>query len=272
VKKKARTKLTRAVPIITGLFWITVAICVLLVWRQADGILYLVRGVIFALPAFFGLHSLKIGLFDSQERIERLTRGEPVIFSFNRKLKLKKLLKELQVDITAEAAKFSGTVQSSITPYYGEPNQGVLMLGSLGFFLHALDRLSFRPNNEALRETVFDPSVRELSRLFAKMAGALNPKLAATAEDDTLNYVERRGSEYWEAAGLLGSGPEDRSSALWLAACTIAADVGNPRQAAPVLIIQNGLLRGLSALKFPERVSRLVAVGKALSLRYRESD
>jgi hypothetical protein len=41
------------------------------------------------------------------------------------------------------------------------------------------------------------------------MISAVNAKLANTAEDNTLNYVELRGSEYWEAASLLGSGPED---------------------------------------------------------------
>jgi hypothetical protein len=66
----------RYVPILTGLFWVSVSIGILLVWRDAEGILYWVRGAVFALPALFGLHSLKIGLFNSDERIDRLTQGK----------------------------------------------------------------------------------------------------------------------------------------------------------------------------------------------------
>jgi hypothetical protein len=68
----------RYVPIITGLFWVAVSIGILMVWETpSDWVLYWVRGIVFTLPAFFGLHSLKIGFFASDERVERLTRGEP---------------------------------------------------------------------------------------------------------------------------------------------------------------------------------------------------
>ena len=66
----------RYVPILTGLFWVAVAIGILVVWQQPEGALYWVRGLVFALPLLFGLHSLKIGFFASDERIDRLTRGE----------------------------------------------------------------------------------------------------------------------------------------------------------------------------------------------------
>ena len=66
----------RYVPILTGLFWVAVSIGVLLVWRDAEGALYWVRGALFALPAAFGLHSLKIGLFASNERVDKLTQGK----------------------------------------------------------------------------------------------------------------------------------------------------------------------------------------------------
>ena len=70
-------KSLRYVPILTGLFWIAVAICVLIAWQPPpEGALYWVRGALFSLLAFFGLHSLKIGFFASDSRIDRLTKGE----------------------------------------------------------------------------------------------------------------------------------------------------------------------------------------------------
>ena len=63
----------RYVPILTGIFWIAVAIGILFVWREPEGVMYWVRGIVFVAPMFFGLHSLKIGLFASKKRINRLT-------------------------------------------------------------------------------------------------------------------------------------------------------------------------------------------------------
>jgi hypothetical protein len=70
-------KAPRYVPILTGLFWVGISIAILFIWPAPDGLLYWVRGVIFTLPAFFGLHSLKIGLFASDKRIRNLTAGNP---------------------------------------------------------------------------------------------------------------------------------------------------------------------------------------------------
>jgi hypothetical protein len=62
----------RHVPIITGLFWIGVSLVVLFLWRAVDGFMYWVRGVVFGLPMLFGLHSLKVGLFGSDQQVKRI--------------------------------------------------------------------------------------------------------------------------------------------------------------------------------------------------------
>lgn len=174
-----------------------------------------------------------------------------MLFPFDRKSRFKKLLKELQTEIIAETVKFSGDVKAQ---YYDELNQTVLSLGALGFFVHVLDRISFRRDSDVLREAVFEPTAYELVRLFGNWIGSVDPKLAETAEEETLNHVNLRGSEYGEADSFLGASGWDTSSAVWLAANTIAADVGCPKQGILVMLIQKRLMQGLIELNLPERV------------------
>jgi hypothetical protein len=105
--------------------------------------------------------------------------GASMIFPLGRQSKLKNLLKGLQIEIAAEALKFSSDVQSQYAEKISamneelcagessssEPNQMILNLGALSLFVHALDRVSFRPGSEKLRETILDDTALELSRL-----------------------------------------------------------------------------------------------------------
>jgi hypothetical protein len=59
---------------------------------------------------------------------------------------------------------------------------------------------------------------------------------------------------------VLGSGAEDTTSVLWLAASAIAADVDHPRQAMLVLFIQERLLEGIMVLKLAQRAEAIKAL------------
>lgn len=67
----------RYVPAITGIFWVAVAVGVIAFWPPPEGILYWVRGLVFALPLLFGLGSLRDALFASDEQISRAVDGQP---------------------------------------------------------------------------------------------------------------------------------------------------------------------------------------------------
>ena len=136
-------------------------------------------------------------------------------------------------------------------------NQAALALGALGFFLHVLDRVSVRRNSDALREAAFVPTAYPLVRFFAKMSSELDAGSVKTTKDDALNYVNLRCSEYSSATSVLGSGAEDTTSALWLAASAIAADVGHQGQAMLVLFIQERLLQGIMVLRLAQRVEAI---------------
>jgi len=177
-----------------------------------------------------------------------------MILYFVRWLKLKKLVRELRTAIAVEAIKFSGDIKDQ---YHDKLNRATLTLGALSFYIHVLDRVSVRRNSDALREAACVPTAYSLVRLFAKMSSELDAGSVKTTIDDALNYVNLRCSEYWGATSVLGSGAEDTTSALWLAASAIAADVGHPKQAMLVLFIQEQLLQGIMVLRLAQRVEAI---------------
>jgi hypothetical protein len=177
-----------------------------------------------------------------------------MILYFVRRLKLKKLIRELRTAIAVEAIKFSGDIKDQS---HDKLNRATLTLGALGFYIHVLDRVSVRRNSDALREATCVPTAYRLVRLFAKMSSELDAGSVKTTKDDALNYMNLRCSEYRGATSVLGSGAEDTTSALWLAASAIAADVGHPKQAMLVLFIQERLLQGIMVLKLAQRVEAI---------------
>ena len=177
-----------------------------------------------------------------------------MILYFVRRLKLKKLVRELRTAIATETVKFSADIKDQ---YDGELNQSTLTLGALGFFIHLLDRVSVRRDGDALRRVAFMPTAYSLVRRFAKVSRELDARSAKTTKDDALKYVNLRCSEYSGAPSVLGSSAEETTSALWLAASAIAADVGHPRQPMLVLFIQERLLQGIMELKLAQRVEAI---------------
>jgi hypothetical protein len=190
-----------------------------------------------------------------------------MIFSFGRNAKFKKLLKQLQTEIATQMVKFPTAVEDRYDGFpdllkSGPPlNQMILSLGGLSFYLHALNRASFRPHSETLRQAIFDPTAIALPNLAAEMMFSLDTSIViATVKEDTLKHVNLRGSQYSEAPSLLGVSADDKNSAVWLAACTIAKDVGHPKDGGLILIIKVELLRGYIELKLPDRVEALEAL------------
>src|SRR5216684_5593113 len=113
-------------------------------------------------------------------------------FSLGQNSEREKLRKEMRTHIVGRTIGFAATVtewfdvsfEQSDEPSYsrmfsiGPPKSGrthlnemLLGLGALCFFVHALDRLSFRPNSEALREAIFDTTAAELAGWFGEMLG-----------------------------------------------------------------------------------------------------
>lgn len=176
-----------------------------------------------------------------------------------RAAEFKKLREELQAAITAEALHFSCDVKSKYEGKMGgQLNQMLLNLGALSFFVYALSQVSYRRHGEVLRETIYDPTMLELSRLHGKMIGALTPARASGAEEFVLDHLNIRGMRYYTgSSSFLGQSVEDKESALWVAACAISEDVGHPKDIFLPLIIKIELMRGIKNLNLAQRVKAM---------------
>jgi hypothetical protein len=135
-------------------------------------------------------------------------------------------------------------------------NQVILCVGALSFFWHVIDRLSFRPNNEALRAAVLDPTAISLSDLLADVLNKQGMPITGT---ELLRGIQSLSLRYAAAPTLLGTSVQDKNSVVWLAAHAIAEDSGYPKEAI-ALLIHGQLLRGLAALSLTHRVNALEAV------------
>jgi hypothetical protein len=209
-----------------------------------------------------------------------------MIYPFNRKTKFEKLLADLKSNVLGRTTGFAADVAeeidrfaaqklfglSSETPSYarqfscGPPksstthiNQMVLFVGALSFFWHAIDRFSYRPNNEALRAAVLDPIVVSLSEMLAE---ALNKKGVTTTANDTLLGVQALSLRYAEASTLMGTSAKDKNCALWLAARAIVQDAGlslgtATQSEALVSLMMVNLSENLVALDLANRIKAL---------------
>jgi hypothetical protein len=200
-----------------------------------------------------------------------------------RSAEFERLLHELKLDVIGQVNGFAVAVADRIdgfaarklfglnneTPSYarlfsiGPPkaptthvNQMVLCVGALSFFWHVIDRLSFRPNNEALRAAVLDPTAISLSDLLADMLNKQGMPITGT---ELLRGIQSLSLRYAAAPTLLGTSVQDKNSVVWLAAHAIAEDIGYPKEAI-ALLIHGQLLRGLAALSLTHRITALEAV------------
>jgi hypothetical protein len=200
-----------------------------------------------------------------------------------RSAKFQNLLHELKLNVIDQVNRFAAAVADEIDGFaarklfglnsetrsfarlvrIGPPktstthvNQAILCIRALSFFWHAIDRLSFRPNNEALRAAVLDPTVISLSELLADMLNKQGMPIAGT---ELLRGIQGLSLRYAAAPTLLGTSVQDKNSAVWLAAHAIAEDVGYPKEIF-ALVIHNQLLVSLTALRLANRIKALEAV------------
>ena len=204
------------------------------------------------------------------------------MFEFGNKSRIKREIKELHITMVAQAIKFTTGVTDNFDGFIGQHekpsyrllfsqgaptvhsthlNQFVLAMEGMAFFLHSLSRMSFRPNNDKLRETVFDPSVHETARLFGKMFGSLSDEIdAKAAENCLLDLISKRELEYAQMPSLLGKTEDDRQSAVSAASSTIAESVGRPKHAVLYMAIRLELLRAFTEMDLVARVKRIEAI------------
>jgi hypothetical protein len=95
---------------------------------------------------------------------------------------------------------------------------------------------------------------------FAETSSKPEMALMTPAKTDMRKLFNLAQSKYAEAPSLLGQSAEDRNSAVWLAACTIAEDVGHPKELALAYSIKTELIQGLIDMNLTNRLKELEAL------------
>lgn len=207
-----------------------------------------------------------------------------MVFSFGRKAKFEELEHELKVGMLGQTIGFAATVSEKVDDlatkklfFSTKPkayrrlfsvdlpkseatliNQMVLFVGSFSFFWHAIDRLSFRKNNDALRAAVLDPVVVAVSKMLAEV---LSNQGAKTTTEEVLALVQPLSLCYAGAPNLLGANEKDENCALGLAAHAIVGDADLARTGAEkhvlTTIVRAQLIEGLISLHLSSRIKTL---------------
>jgi hypothetical protein len=125
-------------------------------------------------------------------------------------------------------------------------NQMVVVLEGACFYLHYLNRLTFRPGDESLRTAVYDPIAFAIAQLLADMIGALpgDPE-GTSSRESVLSYITARELDYAKAARFMGDDYADKSTVLGIAPGIIADMLHRPNNEPLQLIISTQLMRGM---------------------------
>jgi hypothetical protein len=172
------------------------------------------------------------------------------MFGLSKRERAERWLKEIHAWIVGQslvrAADFEGQNQTGVA------------IEACGFFLHAVSRLSFRANDEKLREFVFDSSVHQMVTTFSEMLGKMDSQLnLRTLETDLLDLFNAREREYGRARRLLSDKFNDRESAHWLAAFRVAQITDIPENDIRVYAVATSLMESLVAMNLARRIEAI---------------
>jgi hypothetical protein len=128
---------------------------------------------------------------------------------------------------------------------------------ALAFFVHALRREAFRPNQFKVWSNLAEPSLQEMVPLFAMtLSGWSGSELDREAMvKDVQNLISTRNLEYQTLPFL--SGKSDDRQAVTTAAVRRIADAVDPARRAAVAKAMHALYAEVVGRELPEQVARL---------------
>lgn len=178
------------------------------------------------------------------------------MFGWGKRARADREIKEITIWILGQSM-----VQGSNFPPVGvfeTRTQMTIALEACSFFLHATDRLAYRPGNERLREAVYDTAVRQMIRTFSDMIfKAWAPLSLSEIEQDNLDLFNARQLEYGKATGLIGETFNDLTSASWLAAHNVARAAEITEPDIRVMVLHTALVNSLVAMDLANRIKKV---------------
>lgn len=237
----------RSVPIISGYVELIIGISISVLWHPTLTPWWWIESLLVVALLLKGFRDLWIGYFATNEKVERMVTGGSPCETPTEPGKVNSEeaeLKEIQQAIVGEAFAFSERASAGIDKdmeslldeldaprfrriicdddqksNFSNVDQSYLAIEGMAFFLHCINRLSFRRNSEALREKVFDPTVDEVVREFVKIIRSNSGNILeeSTLNRDLRELISERELEYARSISVLGKSTEDDSGA-WQAA------------------------------------------------------
>jgi hypothetical protein len=137
--------------------------------------------------------------------------------------------------------------------------QMTIALEACAFFLHAVDRLAYRVDDERLREALYDITTGKMVRTFSDMISkAWVPSPPSKIEQDIINLFNTRQLEYGNAVSLIGENFTDPKSASWLAAHNVgsAAEIAE-RDIRRRLALHTELVKSLVVMDLANRIKKV---------------
>jgi hypothetical protein len=181
------------------------------------------------------------------------------VFGFGKRRRAERELKEIQTWITGQALVLASSLNSTgAATFDGNKEQMAVALEAQCFFLHAVSRLSARRESEKLRETVLDPSARQMAKTFSEMLRIKQPD-TPTLEGDLLDLFITREGEYGAASKLLSKEFNDKDSAVWRAAFHVGAAAGIPDRDIRIMNVATMLTESLVRMDLAQRIRRIEA-------------
>jgi len=136
--------------------------------------------------------------------------------------------------------------------------QMTIALEACAFFLHAVDRLAYRPGDERLRELVYDITAGQMVRTFSDMIfKAWAPSSLSEIEEGNRGLFNTRQLEYGNATRLIGETFNDLTSASWLAAHNVGHAAEIPDRDIRVMALHTELVNSLVVMDLANRIKKV---------------
>lgn len=158
-------------------------------------------------------------------------------------------MKELQESIVTASMRFSGVVSQAVDDEinsdvdmvfkrvftevsknyrpFSHVDQIYTSIEGLSFFVHCVNRVCYRPNDDTLRQKLFDPTVISIVELFATIIHSQSQDVnQEEVQSDLIALLSEREMQYASLPSVIGRDENDKQCVWQVAGSIIAQSIG----------------------------------------------
>jgi hypothetical protein len=175
------------------------------------------------------------------------------MFGLSKRERAEREIKDIQQWVLAQSVAHAARFPPE--GFFESPLQMTVALEFCAFYLHAINRLSYRQGDETLREQISDPTVQQMIRTFSDMLYASRKsEELSSIEQQTLKFFNGRELDYSLAKRLVGEKFNDLESVTWLAAHNIARAGQIPERNMKIMMLHTNLVESLIDMDIANRI------------------